>query len=163
MTSSSQPEPTAGASSLKILFWDSDVYSFLRISQVAQTEWLPVSPKSPGIWLQTKFARGQNSASPQPRWHAEGKDSEVPWLREQLQTCILVSDFLKDSGTDPPLFRWPGGEDATGLPRTHTSEAFCALLCLACAQLLSPFSQPGCSRACPSNTVVGRLSSWTPC
>lgn len=116
MTSSSQPEPTAGASSLRILFWDSDVYSFLRISQVAQTEWLPVSPKSPGIWLQTKFAWGQYSASPQPRWQAEGKDSEVPWLREQLQTCILVSDFLKASGTDSPLFKWTGGEESTGLP-----------------------------------------------
>lgn len=76
MTSSSQPEPTAGASSLRILFWDSDVYSFLRISQVAQTEWLPVSPKSPGIWPQTKFAWGQYSASPQPRWQSEGEDSE---------------------------------------------------------------------------------------
>lgn len=48
----------AGASSQRILFWDSDVHSFLRIPQVAQTEWLPVSPKSPGIWTQTKFALG---------------------------------------------------------------------------------------------------------
>ncbi|CAI9153395.1 unnamed protein product [Rangifer tarandus platyrhynchus] len=51
----------AGASLLRILFWDSDVHSFLRIPQVAQTERLPVSPKSPGIWTQTKFAWGQCS------------------------------------------------------------------------------------------------------
>lgn len=82
MTSSSLPRglpagATAGASSLQIWFWDSDVHSFLRIPQVAQTEWLPVSPKSPGIWPQTKFAWGQYSASPRPAGR------QVPWLREQ--------------------------------------------------------------------------------
>ena len=63
----------ARASLLLILFWDSDVHSFLRIPQVAQTEWLPVSPKSPGIWPQTKFAWGQCSASPQPRLAVSGE------------------------------------------------------------------------------------------
>lgn len=69
----SQPDRAAGASSLLILFWDSDVHSFLRIPQVAQTEWLPVSPKSPGIWPQTKFAWGQCCASPRPRLAARGE------------------------------------------------------------------------------------------
>lgn len=82
-----------------------------------------------------------------------------------LQTCISVSDFLKDSRADSPFFLWPRGGESTGLPRTCRSEAFSALLCLARAQLLRSFSQPGCGRvcpSCPSCTVVGRFSSWTP-
>lgn len=111
MTSSSLPrglpagEPTAGASSLQIWFWDSDVHSFLRIPQVAQTEWLPVSPKNPGIWPQTKFAWGQYSASPRPRWQSSALAQGT-----ELRTCVLVSDFLKDTGTDSPFFRWQGIE-----------------------------------------------------
>ena len=75
--------PAAGASSLRILFWDSDVHSFLRIPQVAQTERLPVSPKSPGIWTQTKFAWGQCSMHPQPWLAASGERAKAPWLREE--------------------------------------------------------------------------------
>lgn len=79
-----------------------------------------------------------------PAWLAgRGEDSEVPWLGKQLQTCILVSDFLKDPAADSPFFRWRGGGQSTGLPRTRRSEIFSAVLCLAWAQLLSPFSQPG--------------------
>lgn len=37
-----------------------------------------------------------------------GKDSEAPWLGEQLQTCVLVSDFFTDTGAASPFSRWPG-------------------------------------------------------
>lgn len=94
--------PAAEASSLLILFWDSDVHSFLRIPQVAQTEWLPVSPKSSGIWPQTKFAWGQGSASPQPRLAAgEERLNCVLWLREEsFRLEFLMSSLLKNSGVN---------------------------------------------------------------
>lgn len=36
-----------------------------------------------------------------PRWQSSALAQGT-----ELQACVLVSDFLKDTGTDSPLFRW---------------------------------------------------------
>lgn len=38
-----------------------------------------------------------------PRWQSSALAQGT-----ELRTCVLVSDFLKDTGTDSPLFRWQG-------------------------------------------------------